>query len=168
MSLLFSSTKHLYTSSISPSHLVYIPPPSLQLQRADYRHLLCFLKSSFPHPYSHLYCQLQRLLPLILSYPPSLPAASKMRLPTSPLPILSPPPSPQLQRGGYRRPLTIGNQISETHEQHRARPPLETSTAQFELDPQRFKLRHHHVEGPSKVLRLVDAYPFSGCNLSCC
>ncbi len=43
----------------------------------------------------------------------------------------------------------MGNQTSETHEQHRAQPGL-SITGEFTPHPQGFNLGNHHTEGPSK------------------
>ena len=56
----------------------------------------------------------------------------------------------QLGPGGYRRPLTMGNQTSETHENFRAQPDM-IPVGKFDPTPQGFNLHSHHTEGPSKV-----------------
>ncbi|KAK3602620.1 hypothetical protein CHS0354_034204 [Potamilus streckersoni] len=60
----------------------------------------------------------------------------------------------KLDKGGWRRPLTTGNQMSETREQYSAPPGIRqkyhfADAAGLGL-PQPFNLKDHHVEGPSK------------------
>lgn len=56
----------------------------------------------------------------------------------------------QLGQGNHRRPLTMGNQTSETHEQYRAQPDM-IPKGKFDPNPQGFVLHSHHTNGPSKV-----------------
>ena len=56
----------------------------------------------------------------------------------------------QLGAGGHRRPLTMGNQTSETHDEFRAQPGI-TTQGDFAPNPQGFLLHNHHTDGPSKV-----------------
>jgi len=61
----------------------------------------------------------------------------------------------QLGKGGWRRPLTMGNQKSETQDR------FDNATGvrqKYHFDdaaglglPRNFNLHDHHVEGPSKV-----------------
>lgn len=57
----------------------------------------------------------------------------------------------KLQPGGYRKPLTMGNQCTETHEQFRAQPGL-SEPKEFVPNPQGFILSSHHSDGPSKQI----------------
>ncbi|KAK2163037.1 hypothetical protein LSH36_87g06000 [Paralvinella palmiformis] len=56
----------------------------------------------------------------------------------------------KLQHGGWRKPLTMGNQCSETHEQFRNQVPFVQEAKEFVPNPQGFVLDNHHTEGPSK------------------
>ena len=56
----------------------------------------------------------------------------------------------QLQAGGWRRPLTMGNQTSETHEQFRAQPGL-SEPKEFVPNYPNFTLKDHLHNGPTKV-----------------
>ncbi|XP_060556411.1 stabilizer of axonemal microtubules 3-like [Ruditapes philippinarum] len=61
----------------------------------------------------------------------------------------------KLSKGGWRRPLTMGNQTSETREKFCSEPGVRQKyhfddTAGLGL-PQNFNLHDHHVEGPSKL-----------------
>ena len=56
----------------------------------------------------------------------------------------------QLQAGGWRKPLTMGNQTSETHDQFRQQPGISTPK-EFVPNPQGFLLSNHHTDGPAKV-----------------
>lgn len=56
----------------------------------------------------------------------------------------------QLGKGGWRRPLTMGNQQSETKEEFNARSGL-SEPIDFKGGPMPFNLKSHHTEGPSKV-----------------
>ncbi|XP_074660236.1 stabilizer of axonemal microtubules 3-like [Tubulanus polymorphus] len=56
----------------------------------------------------------------------------------------------KLQNPGWRRPLTMGNQQSETQAQFNARPGLK-DRYEFDPGPQPFILKDHHTNGPSKV-----------------
>ncbi len=56
----------------------------------------------------------------------------------------------QLGSGGWRRPLTMGYQTSETHEKFRNEPDT-IPVGQFTPNPQGFLLSNHHTNGPSKV-----------------
>lgn len=60
----------------------------------------------------------------------------------------------KLGKGGWRKPLTTGNQISETKERYSAPPGIRDKyhfedTAGLNL-PQSYNLNDHHREGPSK------------------
>ncbi|KAI0207377.1 hypothetical protein LSAT2_007971 [Lamellibrachia satsuma] len=55
----------------------------------------------------------------------------------------------KLQAGGWKKPLTMGNQISEAHDRFCNEPPLPTPK-EFVPNPQGFNLSSHHTEGPSK------------------
>ena len=57
----------------------------------------------------------------------------------------------QLQQGDWRKPLSMGNQTSETHEQFRNQVPFVQEAKEFVPNPQGFVLNNHHTEGPSKV-----------------
>ena len=57
----------------------------------------------------------------------------------------------QLGSGGWRRPLTMGYQTSETHEQFRNQPDT-IPAPEFDPNPQGFMLSNHHTDGPSKVI----------------
>lgn len=58
----------------------------------------------------------------------------------------------KLQAGGWKKPLTMGHQTSETHEQFRAQPDiLAERPREFDLNPQGFILSNHLTDGPSKV-----------------
>uniref|UniRef100_A0A0B6ZBH8 Uncharacterized protein n=1 Tax=Arion vulgaris TaxID=1028688 RepID=A0A0B6ZBH8_9EUPU len=59
----------------------------------------------------------------------------------------------KLGQGGWRRPLTMGNQLSEMKDQYQAKPPAVKEKYNFEevYSPLNFKLQDHHNEGPSKV-----------------
>lgn len=57
----------------------------------------------------------------------------------------------QLGKGGWRRPLTMGNQESETKEEFCARRGL-SEPIDFKGGPMPFNLKSHHTEGPSKVV----------------
>ena len=56
----------------------------------------------------------------------------------------------QMQPGGFRRPLTMGNQTSETHDRFRNQPGI-SEPKEFVPNPQGFNLHSHHTEGPAKV-----------------
>lgn len=57
----------------------------------------------------------------------------------------------QLQPGGWKRPLTMGNQTTETHDRFRAQPDtLAERPKEFDPNPQGFVLSNHHTDGPSK------------------
>lgn len=61
----------------------------------------------------------------------------------------------KLGKGGWRRPLTMGNQKSETQDRFNSAPGVRQKyhfddTAGLGL-PQNYNLHDHHVEGPSKV-----------------
>lgn len=60
----------------------------------------------------------------------------------------------KLSNGGWRRPLTMGNQTSETHDKFNSAPGVRQK---YHFDdaaglglPKNFNLHDHHVEGPSK------------------
>lgn len=61
----------------------------------------------------------------------------------------------QLGKGSWRRPLTMGNQVSETHDRYNnsagVRQKYHFDDAAGLGLPQPFMLHDHHVEGPSKV-----------------
>ena len=57
----------------------------------------------------------------------------------------------QLQPGGWRKPLSMGNESSETHDRFRAQPAMPTEPNEFVVDPKGFNLSNHHTDGPSKV-----------------
>merc|ERR1712038_7321 len=57
----------------------------------------------------------------------------------------------KLGAGGHRRPLTMGNQTSETHDEFRAQPGI-TTQGDFAPNPQGFLLHNHHTDGPSKQI----------------
>lgn len=61
----------------------------------------------------------------------------------------------KLGKGGWRRPLTMGNQVSETREQFNSAPGVREK---YHFDdaaglglPQTYLQHDHHVDGPSKV-----------------
>ncbi|ELU15411.1 hypothetical protein CAPTEDRAFT_224565 [Capitella teleta] len=57
----------------------------------------------------------------------------------------------KLQAGGWKKPLTMGNQTSETHDRFRAEPDvLAERPRDFAVNPQGFVLSNHHTNGPSK------------------
>ena len=58
----------------------------------------------------------------------------------------------QLQPGGWRRPLSMGNQLSEMKDRYRNEAPLNME-GEFSpyAGPQNFTLKDHHKEGPTKV-----------------
>ena len=58
----------------------------------------------------------------------------------------------QLGSGGWRRPLTMGYQTSETQEKFRNEKDT-IPNPEFAPDPQGFMLSNHHTDGPSKVNR---------------
>ena len=73
----------------------------------------------------------------------------------------------QLGQGGYRRPLSMGNQCTETHDRFRAEPPIPREDYEFEpnpLVPQGFLLHDHHINGPSKVC--LNTLEVSSCDLA--
>ena len=59
----------------------------------------------------------------------------------------------KLGQGGWRRPLTMGNQLSEMKAEYQAKNPEVKDKYNFEevYRPQNFLLQDHHKEGPSKV-----------------
>ncbi|KAK6973335.1 hypothetical protein BgiMline_024537 [Biomphalaria glabrata] len=59
----------------------------------------------------------------------------------------------KLGQGGWRRPLTMGNQLSEMKDKYQAQPPEVKDKYAFQevYHPQNFLLQDHHKEGPSKV-----------------
>jgi len=59
----------------------------------------------------------------------------------------------KLGQGGWRRPLTMGNQASEMKDQYQAKKHEVKEPYNFEevYHPQGFLLQDHHKEGPSKV-----------------
>ena len=59
----------------------------------------------------------------------------------------------QLGKGGWRKPLTMGNQTSETIEEFSNKPGLREKY-DFDPRPQPFNLKSHHTNGPSKVSRM--------------
>lgn len=56
----------------------------------------------------------------------------------------------QLGKGGWRKPLTMGNQQSETQAEFDARAGL-SEPMDFKGGPQPYNLQAHHTDGPSKV-----------------
>ena len=58
----------------------------------------------------------------------------------------------QLGNGGWRKPLTMGNQQSEMKAEYNGMPGLREKYKFEEVYyPQNFNLQDHHKEGPSKV-----------------
>lgn len=59
----------------------------------------------------------------------------------------------KLGQGGWRRPLTMGNQLSEMKAEYQAKNPEVRDKYNFEevYRPQNFLLQDHHKEGPSKT-----------------
>lgn len=57
----------------------------------------------------------------------------------------------KLGKGGWRKPLTMGNQTTETHAQFSNQPGI-TQPTDFQGGPQPFNLKNHHDEGPSKQM----------------
>lgn len=57
----------------------------------------------------------------------------------------------KLGKGGWRKPLTMGNQQSETHAEFNARPGL-SEPIDFKGGPQPYNLQAHQNEGPSKQM----------------
>ncbi|CAH1787255.1 unnamed protein product [Owenia fusiformis] len=59
--------------------------------------------------------------------------------------------SEKLGKGGWRKPLTMGNQSSEMMDKYKAEPGIKMD---FEFDPrpQDFILKNHHKNGPSKQM----------------
>ncbi|XP_005105255.1 uncharacterized protein LOC101859880 [Aplysia californica] len=59
----------------------------------------------------------------------------------------------KLGQGGWRRPLTMGNQLSEMKAEYQSKAPEVKEKYKFEevYHPQNFLLQDHHKEGPSKV-----------------
>jgi hypothetical protein len=58
----------------------------------------------------------------------------------------------QLGKGGWRRPLTMGNEETEYQGEYKNMPGIRDK---YHFDetyiPQNYKLQDHHKEGPSKV-----------------
>jgi hypothetical protein len=52
----------------------------------------------------------------------------------------------------------MGNQCSETHDQHRNQPPYVPEVKEFVPNPQGFVYNNHHTDGPSKVSILWCGY----------
>jgi len=64
----------------------------------------------------------------------------------------------QLQPGRWRRPLTMGYQTSETHEEFRAQPAI-SEPHDPAYNPRGFLIDGHLKNGPSQVFFAIAFYP---------
>lgn len=70
----------------------------------------------------------------------------------------------KLDKGGWRKPLTMGNQLTETKEEFSNKAGVRQryhfqDTAGLNL-PQPYNLNDHHKEGPSKVSTTFCGYDY--------